>query len=57
MKHRKNHSHLRVIRSQQPLYPNAADDQYFVRKIVDAVTGLVSCMGFVAAMFFLATMA
>ncbi len=57
MKHRKNHAHLHIVPSAQPAYPNAADNEYFVRKIVDAVTGLVSCMGFVAAMFFLATMA
>ncbi len=57
MKHRNKYPHLHVVPRNQPIYPNAADNQYFARKVLDAVTGLVSCMGFVAAMLFLVTMA
>ena len=57
MKHKKTYSHLRVVKAQQPLYPNAADHRYFARKALDAATAIVSCMGFVTAMVFLATMA
>ena len=55
-KHRKN-SHLRVVNSRQPKYPNAADDQYFARRTLDIVTAIVSGMGFTTAMIFLVTLA
>ncbi len=51
----RKHSHLSVV-PYQPPYPNAADPSYFTQKALDIVTGLVSCMGFVSAMVFLATM-
>jgi len=53
---KKHYSHLRVIKPQQPLYPNAADPNYFAQKAIDIMTGLVSCAGFVSAMVFLFTM-
>ena len=56
MKHKKNYSHLRVVNSKQPIYPNAADHNYFRQKAVDVMTGIISCMGFVSAMLFLVTM-
>ena len=57
MKHKKKHySHLRIVQQKQPLYPNAADPNYFAQKAIDVATGLVSCAGFVTAMVFLATM-
>lgn len=56
MKNKKNHRNLRIVK-QQPIYPNAADHRYFAQKALDVMTGIVSCMGFVTAMVFLATMA
>ncbi len=56
MKPKKNHSHLRVVKTQQPAYPNAADSSYFAGKALNVVTALVSGMGFVSAMVFLVTM-
>ena len=57
MKRSNKYPHLRVIDPRQPMYPNAADNRYFAQKALDMATGLVSCMGFVSAMLFLATMA
>lgn len=57
MKNSRNYSHLRIVKSEQPLYPNAADHNYFARKAVDVITAIVSGMGFVSAMLFLVTMA
>lgn len=47
--------HLKVI-EPQPMYPNAADSQYYRQKAVDIVTAIISAMGFVSAMVFLVTM-
>lgn len=46
-----HHSHLKVI---EPRYPNAADSRYFAEKALNILTGAVSVMGVVCAMFFLA---
>lgn len=51
MKHQHNSTHLKIV---EPRYPNAADNQYFARKALDILTGAVSVMGFISAMFFLA---
>ena len=56
MKHKKNYKHLRVVNSKQPMYPNAADHNYFARKAVDVMTALASVLGQVSAMIFLLTM-
>ena len=48
--------HLKLMPQQQPLYPNAADSQYYRQKAVDIITGIVSGMGFVSAMVFLVTL-
>lgn len=55
-KHRK-YRHLRVVTTKQPMYPNAADHNYFARKALDVMTAIVSGMGFATAMVFLVTMA
>lgn len=49
--------HLTVYRSQQPKYPNAADQNYFTQKALDVMTAIVSGIGFASAMIFLVTMA
>ncbi len=41
----------------QPAHPNAADPQYFTDRILDALTTLVSAMGFVSALVFLVAIA
>ncbi len=56
MKHKKNYSHLRVVNARQPIYPNAADHNYFARKAVDVMTGIASGFGLFSAMIFLVTM-
>ncbi len=56
MKHKKNYSHLRVVNSKQPIYPNAADHNYFARKAVDVMTAIASGFGLFSAMIFLVTM-
>ena len=47
MKHRKS-SHLHVC----PAYPNAASREYYVRKLVDAVTAIISGIGILAVLIF-----
>ena len=56
MKHKKHYSHLRVVNSKEPIYPNAADHNYFARKAVDAMTAIASGFGLFSAMIFLVTM-
>jgi hypothetical protein len=56
MKQNKKYSHLRVVNSKQPMYPNAADNNYFARKAVDVMTALASGFGLFSAMIFLVTM-
>jgi len=43
-------------RYREPAYPNAADRRYFVEKAVNIVTAILSGIGFISAMVFLATM-
>ena len=57
MKHKKKNHHLRVVTSREPIYPNAADHNYFARKALDVMTAIVSCIGFTTAMLFLVTLA
>ena len=45
-----------LCRYREPAYPNAADRRYFVEKAVNIVTAILSGIGFVSAMVFLATM-
>jgi hypothetical protein len=56
MKNKKKYSHLRVVNSREPMYPNAADHNYFAKKAVDVMTGIASGFGLFSAMIFLVTM-
>lgn len=56
MKTKKTYSHLKVVNSRQPIYPNAADHNYFARKAVDVMTAIASGFGLFSAMIFLVTM-
>ena len=55
MKHtvRKNRRELSVY---HPKYPNGASREYYRQKVLDAVTAVVSVIGFLSAMIFLFTM-
>lgn len=58
MKHnKKKYRHLTLVKPQEPLYPNAADHNYYTQKALDIATAIVSGMGFVSAMVFLVTLA
>ena len=57
MKHNKKNEHLKIYRSEEPKYPNAADHRYFAAKALNLMTAVVSGMGLVSAMLFLVTMA
>ena len=50
------HSVPNLRRYREPAYPNAADRRYFVEKAVNIITAILSGIGFVSAMVFLATM-
>lgn len=52
-KHRNQRARLYVYRRP---YPNAADPSYFLNKLVDAVLAVVTGMGTISALLFLATM-
>ncbi len=56
MKHKKNYCQLRIVNSKEPIYPNAADHNYFARKALDVMTGIASGFGLFSAMIFLVTM-
>ena len=56
MKNKRKYSHLRVVNTKEPMYPNAADHNYFTRKALDVLTALVSGFGLFSAMIFLVTM-
>ena len=50
-----NRSHSLYV--YQPAYPNAAEPKYFTNKMLDALTTLISAMGFVTAVVFLVALA
>jgi len=56
MKRKSTYSHLSIVRTKEPIYPNAADHNYFARKALDVVTAIVSGFGLFSAMIFLVTM-
>lgn len=56
MKNKKKCSYLKVVNSNQPIYPNAADHNYFARKALDVMTAIASGFGLFSAMIFLVTM-
>ena len=41
---------------RQPMYPGAADDNYFTAKALDILTAIVSGMGMITAILFLLTL-
>ena len=53
--HKKNH--LKVVRSNRPMYPNAADANYLNQRRLDMITAIVSGLGMITAMFTLVTLA
>ena len=56
MKH--NTTHRRhTAHTYQPAYPNAADAAYFANKAVNALTVIVSSLGFVSTMLLLISLA
>ena len=56
MRNKKTYSHLRIVETSQPRYPNAADHNYFARKALDVMTAIASGFGLFSAMIFLVTM-
>lgn len=56
MKSKRKNSHLHIVHSRQPRYPNAADNHYFAQKALDILTAIVSGFGLFSAMIFLVTM-
>lgn len=57
MKTRRKNRRLTIYRAAQPPFPNAADHRYFANRAVDILSILVSGLGFVCAMLFLAAIA
>ena len=56
MKQKNTYRHLKIVETQQPRYPNAADHNYFRQKALDVMTAIVSGFGLFGAMIFLVTM-
>jgi hypothetical protein len=56
MKTKKSH-HLSVYKPSQPAYPNAAEPRYFTDRMLNALTTVVSAMGFVTTLICLVAMA
>ena len=56
MKNKKSYPYLRVVETEAPRYPNAADHNYFARKALDVMTAIASGFGLFSAMIFLVTM-
>ena len=56
MNNKKTYSHLRILETKAPRYPNAADHNYFKRKALDVMTAIASGFGLFSAMIFLVTM-
>lgn len=55
-KNKNSYPHLRIVYADQPMYPNAADKNYFARKALDVITAIASGFGLFSAMIFLVTM-
>ena len=56
MKKHPSQSRHAARRPRGPAYPNAADKRYFVEKAVNIATAILSGIGFVSTMVFLAAM-
>ena len=57
MKKRTSKTNLKVVRTNRPMYPNAADANYFRSRALDLCTAIVSGMGMITAMVVLVTLA
>ena len=53
----KKNRHTRTVAARGPMYPNAADANYFSRKASEILTAVVSGMGVLTAMVFLVVIA
>ncbi len=56
-KHTRTYNESRQLYVYQPAHPNAADPQYFTDRMLNALTTVVSAMGFVSALIFLVAIA
>lgn len=56
-KNTKKYSHLSIVypHYERP-YPNAADPQYFIDKLVDGALAIATSMGALTVFFFLVTL-
>ena len=57
MKQKKHNQNIYLMERKAPRYPNAADREYYVRKVIDIVTAVVSGLGLVSVMLFLVILA
>lgn len=57
MKKTKRNPNLTVYHARRPMYPNAADANYFTHKALNILTAIVSGMGMITAMVVLVTLA
>jgi len=56
MKYTNQSSTITVRKLRSPMYPGAADDNYFTAKALDILTAIVSGMGMITAILFLLTL-
>ena len=56
MKYTNQYSTVTVRKPRCPIYPGAADDNYFAAKALDILTAIVSGMGMITAILFLLTL-
>lgn len=57
MKQSKKHRSCHAYPASRPVYPNAADADYFAGKALNALTAVLSGVGFITVMLFLVTLA
>lgn len=55
MKHQESKKNLSIYRHYRRPYPNAADPNYFIDKLVDGMLALVTGMGSITFFLFLVT--
>ena len=56
MKYTNHSSTITMHKPRSPMYPGAADDNYFTAKALDILTAIVSGMGMITAILFLLTL-
>lgn len=54
-KHTVKKDNLYIYRHYRRPYPNAADPNYFINKLVDGILSVATCMGSITVFFFLVT--